>query len=120
MLTGGPVINYLQSLAKDAKNKLILVGYQAVGTPGRELFDGKKEIQIEDKTIKVGLEVNTFHISAHADRPHLVNFIKSLKGLKNVYAVHGEKAKADEFVEYINQDHKHNAVAPELGSSYNT
>lgn len=120
MLTGGPVINYLQSLAKDSKNKLILVGYQAVGTPGRELFDGKKEIQIEDKTIKVGLEVNTFHISAHADRPHLVNFIKSLKGLKNVYAVHGEKAKAEEFVDYINQDRKHNAVAPELGSSYNT
>ncbi len=118
MLTGGPVVNYLQTLGKDAKNKIILVGYQAVGTPGRELFDGKKEIQIEEKTIKVGLEVNTYHISAHADRPHLVNFVKSLKGLKNVYAVHGEKVKADEFVDYINKDHKFNAVAPEQGSSY--
>jgi hypothetical protein len=119
MLTGGPVINYLQTLAKESNNKLVLVGYQAVGTPGRELFDGKKEIQIEEKKIKIGLEVNTFHISAHADRPHLVNFIKSFKGLKNVYAVHGEKVKSDEFVAYIGNDKKHNAVAPEQGSTYN-
>ncbi len=119
MLTGGPVVSYLESLAKDSKNKVMLVGYQAVGTPGRELFDGKKEIVIDEKTIKIGLEVQTFHISGHADRPHLVRFAKSLKGMKNLFAVHGEKAKSVEFAGYIGNEHKYNAIAPEIGSSHN-
>ena len=118
MLTGGPVISYLKSMSRDEKNKLMLVGYQAVGTPGREIFDGKKEIVVDEKEIKIGLDVQTFHISGHADRPHLVRFAKSLKGLKNIFAVHGEKSKSTEFAEYMSEGNRFKAVAPELGSSH--
>ncbi len=37
MLKGGPVVKYLEKFAGDSNNKMILVGYQAVGTPGRAL-----------------------------------------------------------------------------------
>lgn len=117
MLTGGPVLTYVEKLAKNESNKLILVGYQAEGTLGRALKDGEKNIQIDGKNVKVAMHVHNYHLSAHADRKQLELLMSRVKGLKNVFIVHGEKSKAEELRADI--AHKYNAIVPKIGSEHN-
>ncbi len=106
MLKGGPVIKYLEHMGSDALNKLILVGYQAVGTPGRDLLNGAKEISLEGKKIKMGLKVESFHLSAHADRPQLVRFVSKIQGLKRIFIVHGDEEKMKQLAAALGKHYK--------------
>lgn len=90
MLSGGPVLGYLEKLAGDPKNLLLFVGYQAEGTRGRKILDGEKEIEVGEEKIKIEMKIEKVRISGHADHNDLVQFIKNLKGLKKIFLVHGE------------------------------
>ncbi len=116
MITGGPIMKYLEHCGNVPENKLIIVGYQARGTLGRQLLDGAKEIKIENRKVKISMSVEKFHLSAHADRRQLMGFIGRIADLKNVFIVHGEPGKAKEFQDALK--HKYNAVTPQLGSDY--
>jgi uncharacterized protein len=116
MLTGGPVIFYLSKLAGISTNKVILVGYQAEGTPGRQLQEGAKRIRFDKTVINIGLTVESQHLSAHADRPQLELMIKKINGLKNVFIMHGEKSKSEELREDISSKYK--AIVPKNEESF--
>ena len=116
MLTGGPVVYYLSKLAGNSTNKVILVGYQAEGTPGRMLQDGAKKLKFENMTVGINLTVDSQHLSAHADRPQLEMMIKKVNGLKNVFIMHGEKSKSEELRQDIS--HKYRALVPKNEESY--
>ncbi len=106
MLKGGPVVKYLEKLGDSYQNKLIMVGYQAVGTPGRELLDGAKEVQFDGKKMKIGLKVEAYHLSAHADKPQLLRLIEHVQGLKHIFIVHGEEDKQKEFADTLKNKYK--------------
>lgn len=110
MITGGPVVKYLQRLASIERNKLILVGYQALDTKGRELQDGAKEIELDGRKIKVNMSIKSYHFSAHADRNQLLRFMTEIKSLRNVFIVHGEENKSNELYDAIKG--KYNAKVP--------
>ncbi len=116
MLSGGPVLEYLTHMARNPLNKLLMVGYQAKGTLGNELQNGAKEVEIDKKKVAIKLKVETFHLSAHADRPQLLNLRTKVKGLKNVFIVHGEKSKSEQFREDISKKYK--ATVPSIGSTH--
>jgi uncharacterized protein len=118
MLTGGPVIYYLSKLAGNPANKVILVGYQAEGTPGRALKEGVKRLRLDNGkiTVDIRLVVDAQHLSAHADRPQLEMMIKKVNGLKNLFIMHGEKSKSEELRADVGG--KYNAVVPKNGDSY--
>jgi predicted metal-dependent RNase len=117
MLSGGPVLSYLAKMGTHNANKMILVGYQGAGTPGRIIQDGGKEFEIEGKKIKVTLKVETYHLSAHADRKQLDTFVSRIKGLKTVMVVHGEPSKLAEFAEDLAKK-KYRAIIPRIGTEY--
>ncbi len=116
MLTGGPVIYYLQRLAGNPTNKVIMVGYQAEGTPGRALQEGAKRLKLDKYMVDIKLVVESHHLSAHADRPQLENIINRVNGLKNVFIMHGESSKSEELRADISG--KFRAVVPKNGDSY--
>lgn len=118
MLKGGPVVKYLERFAGNPDNKMILVGYQAVGTPGRALQDGAREIEIGDskKKIRIGMKVDFYHFSAHADRPQLLKMIQSVKGLRTIFIDHGEEPKAKELYEALRR--KYDVRLPVLSTPY--
>jgi predicted metal-dependent RNase len=99
MLTGGPVVGYLKSLAGNPINKLILVGYQPEGSAGRELQDGVKEIDFHNTRLKINLAVDVHHMSAHADRKQLEQIPTKIFGLKKIFLVHGEQSKLNDLQE---------------------
>ncbi len=116
MLTGGPVIRYLKQMAGKPEYKMLLVGYQAEGTMGREIQDGKKEVVLEGKKLAVKMKVETYHLSAHADRQQLLRLMGKVEGLRNVFIVHGEPRKSKELYESIKR--KYSAVVPKLNEEF--
>ncbi|MCK4670414.1 MAG: MBL fold metallo-hydrolase [Nanoarchaeota archaeon] len=77
MVTGGPIIQYMDILKDDPKTGLVLTGYQAENSHGRQLLDTGR-ITIKGKTSKVACTVDCFDFSAHAGRKQLVNFIRHI------------------------------------------
>jgi putative mRNA 3-end processing factor len=73
MLDGGPALWYLNRLRQNKNNAILLTGYQADGSGGRQLLDEGK-IAIYGNLTKIDLEIDQFALSNHADGPSLVKF----------------------------------------------
>lgn len=101
MMTGGPVMSYLEKMAGDEKNILIIVGYQSQGSPGRKLLEGERKLKYKDKIIDVKMRVWSCPFSAHSDHKELVQFARSMKNVKKVFIIHGEKEKPFDLAEDI-------------------
>ena len=113
MITGGPVLFYLEKLGQDPKNTMIFVGYQAEGTPGRRILEGDRKLRLGEKEIELKLRVERVKISGHADYKELQQFVKSIKGLKRIYLMHGEKTDLREIFEK-----KYEVIIPRLLETY--
>ena len=95
MMTGGPVMSYFRELAEDEKNAMIFVGYQASGTLGNKIQQGRSKVDVGGKKVNVNLDVSTVSgFSAHSDRQQIINFCKNLRSSPNkVLTNHGEESK---------------------------
>jgi predicted metal-dependent RNase len=123
MLTGGPVMTYLEKLGPDPKNAMILVGYQPEGSRGRQMLDGAKEVEVGGRQVQVNMSVMQAPFSAHSDHDELLQFAKTIRGLKKVFVVHGEGASSDELAIDISRQcstrgNRVEAIVPELGETH--
>ncbi len=114
MLQGGPVLEYLKSLAHDEKNALIFVGYQAYGTPGYQIQKGDRRIEIGNEPIDINLKVYSIQgLSGHSDRKQLLSYIKHLRTTpKTVMVVHGEENKCLSLRDAISRYFRSETYAP--------
>ncbi|WP_442242766.1 MBL fold metallo-hydrolase, partial [Staphylococcus carnosus] len=75
MCNGGRIMNYLQALLPHQKTDVILAGFQAYGTLGRELQEGEDHVYISNQKVKVNAQVHSMSgYSAHADQGDLLRF----------------------------------------------
>ena len=81
---------------------ILFVGYQAVGTLGRRIVQGEKEVRILGKTFPVKADVKQITgFSAHADRDELLKWLKVLKQPKHVFITHGEASVSESFATFV-------------------
>ncbi len=121
MLEGGRIRKYLPRFLPDEKNVLLFSGYQAEGTLGREVLDGKQElVDVDGTPVKVKASIKKIEgLSAHADKAVLLNYIDSFKILPSkVFIVHGEKAAAEEISRAIKQKFRIRTVVPGMNEAY--
>ena len=94
MSNGGRIVRHEKNYLGDPKNTLLLVGFQAAGTLGRELQDGAKKVVIDDEEVKVRAKVETIRgYSAHKDSDNLLDFVAEAtekNELRKVFVVLGE------------------------------
>lgn len=97
MLTGGRVLTYLQRLLEKKQTALLLSGFQAAGTRGRQLLDGATELKIYGHYYQVKAKVLQIEsLSAHADQKGLLDWLNELKTApQHLFIVHGEPQAAD-------------------------
>lgn len=97
MATGGRVIHHLQAFAGDARNTIVLAGFQAGGTRGAALRDGAESIKIHGQYVAVRAEVvNLNNLSAHADYAETLDWLQPCKQPPlRTFITHGEPAAAD-------------------------
>ena len=95
MLNGGPVMEYFKAWSGDKRNTLIFVGYQAEGTWGRKIQKGWKEINLQNQTLEIKMNIETCDgFSGHSDRGQLMKFIGAIKPKpERVILNHGEESK---------------------------
>lgn len=93
MGTGGRVTHHLKYFLPHANNCILLVGYQANGTPGQQLRDGARSVRIHGQDIPVHAAVVDIEaFSVHADRSELVDWLSdSRTPPKAVFLVHAEE-----------------------------
>ena len=115
MVQGGPVLQYLK-LLKHPKNKIILTGYQAEGTIGRQLEDGAEEITPFKNKLPIRGEVVKIEFSAHGDYNSLIRYLKKIPKPKKVFVMHGERYQALSLAMTIWKNFKVPAIAPTIGS----
>ncbi len=113
MLTGGPAMFYLDKFAGNPKNSLIFVGYQAPDTLGRRIADGERKIRLGEKEVEIKMRVEKVRISGHADYNELLQFVKSVKDLKRIFLIHGEKPDIKDALE-----DKYEVIIPRTLESY--
>ena len=92
MLTGGRVLEYFKFYAFNSNNSVLLMGYQADGTIGRDLEDGKTEVLVYGQHLQVKAEVIAISgLSAHGDQGELMQWLTGFKSKpQRIFLVHGE------------------------------
>jgi len=114
MLVGGSAIFYLQEIAKDERNGIALVSYQANNTPGRILLE-KRVTMFNGKEKRCLADVKRFEFSAHNSRTELFEILDRIEGTPKVLTVHGDGSSCIRFAEEINEKYGFDARAPETG-----
>jgi metallo-beta-lactamase family protein len=94
MATGGRVLHHLSRLLPDPRNAVALVGFQAAGTRGRLLQEGRTELKMLGRYVPVRAEVVSFDgFSVHADHDELLSWLGAATPAPELtYLVHGEPA----------------------------
>ncbi|MBK1872176.1 MBL fold metallo-hydrolase [Marinobacter sp. 1-3A] len=110
MCAGGRVVNYLKAMLGEARNDVLFVGYQAAGTPGRDILTygprgGWVELDGERFDIRASVhQVGGY--SAHAGQSDLIRFIEGIPGKPaEIRIVHGDasaKQVLKQRLEYLN------------------
>lgn len=116
MVTGGRVLTYLQQLIDESSTTVLLVGYQAEGTRGRQLEDGAHEIRFFGKYYPVKASIRSIEsLSAHADQNDLINWMRNIKNIpEKVFLIHGEPTALDAFRVKIKATYHWNVTIPKL------
>jgi metallo-beta-lactamase family protein len=92
MCSGGRIHHHLKNNIWRPECHLMFVGYQAIGTLGRRIVDGAKDIRLWGEHYPVRASVHTIGgLSAHADQADLIDWYGSFDGHPPVYLVHGEQ-----------------------------
>ena len=95
MCTGGRIQTYLKALLGDMRTDILFVGYQAEGTPGREIQKYSPRngyVNFDGHRYDINAAIHTLSgYSAHADQKNLINFVKRMRHRPQVtYLVHGD------------------------------
>lgn len=113
MATGGRVVHHLEHMLPDAKNTVILVGYQAVGSRGRLLEEGVTELKMHGKLVPVNAHIAKVQsFSVHADADELIAWLGHSPKPGKVFVVHGEQGAQEAMAERLIADLGWNAIVP--------
>jgi metallo-beta-lactamase family protein len=96
MCTGGRIVHHLKHNLARPECNVIFTGFQAVGTLGRAIVDGREVVRIHGEPVRVAAKVHTLGgFSAHGDQEDLLRWHGGLSGPRRTWLVHGESAGAE-------------------------
>ena len=118
MCTGGRVKHHLITNISRRESTILFVGYQAIGTLGRQIVDGDKKVRILGQHYPVRARIEQIHgFSSHADRNELIRWLSRLKTApRRVFVVHGESESAQQFGKFLGEKTGWNVSVPEYGT----
>lgn len=121
MSHGGRIVQHEKTYLSDPNTILLLVGYQAVGSLGRQLEDGAKKVNIFGESVIVRAKIEKINgYSSHKDSDNLVNFVESaaiLGKIKKVFVVMGELKSSLFLAQRLRDELRVNAIHPKNGST---
>jgi metallo-beta-lactamase family protein len=119
MATGGRILHHLKVMAPDARNTILLTGFQAAGTRGRQLMDGAAELTIHGQRVPVRARVeNLPMLSAHADADEIVEWLGGAnRAPRRTFVIHGEATAADALAARVARELGWHFTVPAFGQA---
>ncbi|MDL2313571.1 MBL fold metallo-hydrolase [Desulfovibrio sp. OttesenSCG-928-C14] len=115
MCNAGRIKHHLRHNIWDGKNAVVFVGYQGVGTPGRKIVDGAKQITLLGDEVAIKARIFTIGgFSAHAGQSQLMDWVRSFprEGL-NIILTHGETRAQKTLAELLRREFGLTAKIPQ-------
>lgn len=119
MSNGGRIVHHEKNYLPDANNTILLIGYQSIGTLGRSIEDGVKNLHIQGEEVPLRAHVEMISgYSGHKDSDHLVKFVESTtKVVKKVFVVMGEPKSSLFLAQKIKDNLGVKTYTPDAGES---
>ncbi len=116
MVTGGRILHHLKAYAPDAKNTILLAGFQAAGTRGQTIASGAEAVKIHGEYVPIRAEVCMIdNLSAHADYVEILDWLSHFKRApQTTFITHGEPAAADAMRRRIEETLHWNCLVPKF------
>lgn len=120
MCDAGRIRHHLKHNLWRPECTVLFVGYQSVGTLGRSLADGAKQVKLFGETISVQAHIEKLTgISGHADNEGLMRWASAFDPKpQHVFVVHGDDQAADVFASRLQNELGLDAQAPYNGESW--
>ncbi len=121
MCEAGRVRHHLKHNLWRSECSILFVGYQAVGTLGRAIIDGAKEVRLFGETVEVRAQIIQMKgLSGHADKAGLTKWMRGFKNIpERVFVVHGQDEVCEQFAEYLHEEYAFDSYAPYSGTRIN-
>lgn len=120
MSTGGRVMWHEMNFLPDPKSTILLMGYQAIGTLGRQIQERPKYVEINGRQVAIKARVEMISgYSSHKDSDGIVDMVSNtVDTLKKVFVVMGEPKASTYLVQRLREELEVDAVYPERGKRY--
>jgi metallo-beta-lactamase family protein len=120
MCEAGRIRHHLKHNLWRPECTILFVGYQALGTLGRAIVEGAREVKLFGETIEIRAQIMKLAgMSGHADKNGLLCWVDGFEEKpKKVFVVHGEDSVATLFSECLNIEHGISAYAPYSGTRF--
>ncbi len=120
MLQGGRILHHLEQRLSDPRNTILFVGYQAEGTRGRAILEGRKDVKIHGQQIPVNAKIeNISGFSGHADYREILAWLMGFNRPPiKTFIVHGEPEASRSLAEKIKNLLGWDTVIPEMNEHF--
>jgi len=118
MMNGGRILHHLSRRLPDPSTTVLVAGFQAKGTRGRNLVDGADFLRIHGRDVPVRAVIRKVDaLSGHADRHELDRWLGAMPAPKRTFLVHGEPPAARGLAAFLEDRRGWNVHVPALGES---
>lgn len=120
MMTGGRILHHLFHRLSRPNDTVLIVGYQGMGTRGRDLLEGASTIRIFGQEVPVRCNVVYIDgLSAHADKTELHNWLSNFaEKPKKTFIIHGEPESSEQLRRYVEHELHWNSYVPNYLESF--
>lgn len=122
MCEGGRVVHHLKHNVSDERNTILLMGYQAPHTLGRQIAERREFVRIFDRENPLKARVEQLEgLSAHADVHDFKWWFEKMSADSHIgqaFLVHGEPDSAQALAQVLREYTDEEPVIPEWGQSF--
>lgn len=120
MSTAGRIRHHLRHNLPRRECSILITGFQAQGTLGRQLVDGARQVRLFGQQVAVNAAIHAVGgLSAHADQAALLGWASNFHTPPTqAFVVHGEKSAALALAGRLQSNHGWTASVPEPGQSF--
>jgi len=120
MVTGGRILHHLEHRLPRPQDTVLFIGYQAEGTRGRTILEGKPTVKIHGQEIPVRAHIEQISgFSAHADYQEVLAWLVGFnRPPRKTFIVHGEPEAAASMAGKIREKLGWEVVIPTFGETF--
>lgn len=106
MCEAGRIVHHLYWNLPRSQSAIVITGFQAAGTRGRQLVDGAKTIRVLGKEVPVKASIHTLGgLSAHGDQADLLWWCQGFESApRKVFVTHGEDTASENFSQALKEE----------------